>query len=127
MFVPFVEEGWFSGEVVLSVARTYLKPLRDAGVDTVILGCTHYPHLEHIIQNVMGSKVNVISSGEETASEVSTILHHSGLLSAEEEEPSHTFYTTGSKTIFAKIASDWLGKPTTNVFHIELELEPQKK
>lgn len=126
-FVPLVESGEYNGAVAKKIVAETLQPLKHKRLDTLILGCTHYPLLEHLIQNVMGNKVNVISSGEETASEVSTILHHSGLLSVEEEDPSHTFYTTGSKTIFANIASDWLGKAITNVFHIELELEPQKK
>lgn len=126
-FVPLVESGEYNGAVAKKIVAETLKPLKHKGLDTLILGCTHYPLLEPVIQNVVGSKVKVISSGEETATEVSTILHHSGLLNEEQERLSHTFYTTGSKTIFAKIASDWLGKPITNVFHIELELEPQKK
>lgn len=126
-FVPLVESGEYNGAVAKKIVAETLKPLKHKGLDTLILGCTHYPLLEPVIQNVVGSKVKVISSGEETATEVSTILHHSGLLNVEQERLSHTFYTTGSKTIFAKIASDWLGKPITNVFHIELELEPQKK
>ncbi|WP_071396980.1 glutamate racemase [Bacillus tuaregi] len=126
-FVPLVESGEYSGAVAKKIVAETLRSLKHKGLDTLILGCTHYPLLEPVIQNVMGSKVNVISSGEETASEVSTILHHSGLLNTEGVEPIHTYYTTGSKTIFAKIASDWLDKAITNVFHIELELEPQKK
>ena len=68
-------------------------------------------------------RVKVISSGEETASEVSTILHHSRLLNVEEEEPEHVFFTTGSKTIFKKIASTWLEKPILNVAKVKLESE----
>jgi len=126
-FVPLVESGEYNGAVAKKIVAETLQPLKHKGLDTLILGCTHYPLLGYIIQNVMGNKVSVISSGEETASEVSTILHHSGLLNVDGAEPCHTFYTTGSKTIFAKIASDWLGKSITNVFHTALELEPQKK
>jgi glutamate racemase len=62
LFVPFVEEGWLKGRVVLDVARKYLEPLKKAKVDTVILGCTHYPLLKSIIQKILGSKVKLIDS-----------------------------------------------------------------
>ena len=65
LFVPFVEEGWLSGKVVLEVARTYLKPLKSAGVDTVILGCTHYPLLKSVIKEVLGEKVELIDSARQ--------------------------------------------------------------
>ena len=68
----------------------------------------------------MGKEVNIISSGDETAEEISTILQYNGMLSSCEEEPVHEFYTTGSKAIFSKIASEWLGTPIENVKTIKL-------
>jgi len=123
-FVPLVESGEYEGPVAKKIIAETLHPLKNKGLDTLILGCTHYPLLENIIQNVMGSDVKVISSGEETASEVSTILFHDGLLNVEEAEPDHVFYTTGSTRMFSKIASDWLGKPIQNVISIKLGQEP---
>ena len=69
LFVPFVEEGWLDGDVVSKVAHTYLDAFRSFKVDTLILGCTHYPLLARIIQKTMGNKVRLINSGEETAKE----------------------------------------------------------
>jgi glutamate racemase len=89
-------------------------------LDTLILGCTHYPLLEPVIKNVMGESVSVISSGDETAREISAILQYNGLLDTCEEEPEHEFYTTGSRRIFSKIASQWLGFPINEVKKIKL-------
>lgn len=120
-FVPLVESGEYNGAVAKKIVTATLQPLKNKGLDTLILGCTHYPLLEDLIHQVMGDRVKVISSGEETASEVSTILHHSRLLNVEEGEPEHVFFTTGSKTIFKKIASTWLEKPILNVAKVKLE------
>ena len=125
-FVPLVESGEYDGPVAKKIIAETLQPLKNKGLDTLILGCTHYPLLEHVIHNVMGSGVKVISSGEETASEVSTILQHKGLLNEHAAEPEHFFFTTGSKTIFIKIATDWLGKTNLNVSTIKLGIEPQE-
>jgi glutamate racemase len=119
-FVPLVESGEYNGAVAKKIVAATLQPLKNKDLDTLILGCTHYPLLEDLIQQVMGDRVKVISSGEETASEVSTILQHSGLLNVEEEEREHVFFTTGSKTIFKKIASNWLEKPILNVAKVKL-------
>ncbi|EIJ79087.1 glutamate racemase [Bacillus methanolicus PB1] len=119
-FVPLVESGEYFGPVAKKIVAETLLPLRNKGLDTLILGCTHYPLLEPLIKNFMGKGVNVISSGEETAREISTILHHNGMLHVSEEEPIHQFFTTGSKAIFTKIASQWLGKPIENVSMIKL-------
>ena len=100
-FVPLVESGEYEGSVAKKIVAETLHPLKNKGLDTLILGCTHYPLLEHLIQNVMGYGVKVISSGEETASEVSTILFHSGLLNIEASEPEHCFlYNWFKKDVF---------------------------
>lgn len=122
-FVPLVESGEYRGPLAKKIVAETLKPLKNKGLDTLILGCTHYPLLQPLIQNVMGNYVNVISSGEETASEVSTILYHKGMLNKDLHEPEHVFYTTGSKGMFKKIASAWLERPITNVAKINLGIE----
>jgi glutamate racemase len=119
-FVPLVESGEYDGPVATKLVEESLKPFQNAKLDTLILGCTHYPLLEPLIKKVMGKEVNIISSGDETAREISTILHHNGMLEASDEEPVHEFYTTGSKTIFTKIASKWLGKRIENVRTVKL-------
>lgn len=74
LFVPLVEEGWLDGEVVTKVARTYLDPLKNFGIDTLILGCTHYPLLKDVIQKAIGGKACLVSSAEETAKEARMLL-----------------------------------------------------
>lgn len=119
-FVPLVESSEFNGPVAKRVVTETLAPLKNQGLDTLILGCTHYPLLEPLIKQVMGDEVNVISSGEETAREVSTILHHNGILNLSGEEPVHEFYTTGSKKIFSEIASEWLERPISHIEMVKL-------
>jgi glutamate racemase len=119
-FVPLVESGEYNGPIAEKIVVETLKPLLDNNLDTLILGCTHYPLLEPLIKNVMGENVSVISSGDETAQEISAILQYNGLLGTSEKEPEHEFYTTGSRRIFSKIASEWLGIPINNVKKIKL-------
>ncbi|WP_042354866.1 glutamate racemase [Bacillus rubiinfantis] len=108
-FVPLVESGEYEGEIAERIVRDSLKPLLGQHLDTLILGCTHYPLLETLIQKEMGETVKVISSGDETAREVSAILEYNGQYNSEENEPVHEFYTSGSSWMFSKIASQWLG------------------
>jgi glutamate racemase len=119
-FVPLVESGEYSGVLATKIIEESLKPLLNQNLDTLILGCTHYPLLEPLIKEFMGNDVNVISSGDETAREISAILQYNNMLSTIEDEPIHEFYTTGSKTIFSKIASEWLGRTVDNVRTIKL-------
>lgn len=119
-FVPLVESGDFEGEYAKDIVSSSLKPLKDSKLDTLILGCTHYPLLSPIIQQYMGENVQLISSGDETALEVSTILYHSNLLNPCERTEDHLFFTTGSKDVFQRIASGWFGKPIENVKTIQL-------
>jgi glutamate racemase len=119
-FVPLVESGEYDGEIAERIVVEALKPLQNQNLDTLILGCTHYPLLEPLIQKVMGETVNVISSGDETAREISAILQYNGILETDEDLAEHEFYTTGSKYIFSKIASQWLEVPINNVKKIKL-------
>lgn len=119
-FVPLVESGEYNGHVAKKVVTDTLEPLINKGLDTLILGCTHYPLLEPLIKEVMGEEVKVISSGEETAREVSTILGHNDMFAERDELPEHSFYTTGSRTIFSSIASQWLERPIEYVEKIKL-------
>ncbi|KQL20724.1 glutamate racemase [Cytobacillus solani] len=119
-FVPLVESGEYGGPLTKKVVTETLQPLLNHNLDTLILGCTHYPLLEQPIQHVMGDRVKVISSGEETAREASAILSHYEMLNSYENETEHQFFTTGSRTIFKKIAAEWLQLPIINVKKITL-------
>lgn len=119
-FVPLVESGQFEGEEAKQIVAESLEPLKDRPIDTLILGCTHYPLLSPLIQQYMGEHVKLICSGDETAREVSTILHHSGLLYTGNKRREHIFFTTGSKETFQQIASKWFGHPIEHVETIRL-------
>lgn len=119
-FVPLVESGEYSGTVASKIIEESLEPLLDQNLDTLILGCTHYPLLGPLIKSFMGSEVDVINSGDETAREISAILQYKNMLSTCEDELVHEFYTTGSTAIFSKIASEWLGRSIENIKRIKL-------
>jgi glutamate racemase len=108
-FVEFVERGVTSGPELLAVAEEYLQPLLDAEVDTLILGCTHYPLLTGMIAYVMGERVSLVSSAEESAKDVYAVLTRHGLLRPEGPTPPHRFLTTGAPAEFAEIGGRFLG------------------
>jgi glutamate racemase len=105
--VPLVESGELEGLHAKQIVENELLPFKESPIDTLILGCTHYPLLKPLIQEVMGKKIHLIDSGEETAREISTILHLKGLLS-EDGPPEHRFLTTGSEHVLKLIVRDWL-------------------
>ena len=107
-FVDFVEDGVTGGEELLAVAHEYLDPLTSAGVDTLILGCTHYPLLTGVISYVMGDAITLVSSAEECAKDVYKMLTSTGLM-RESGEPTYTFATTGAPDEFETIGRRFLG------------------
>ena len=107
-FVDFVEAGVTGGDDLLAVAHSYLDPLSSAGVDTLILGCTHYPLLTGAISYVMGDDVTLVSSAEECAKDVYKMLTATGLMRAG-GEPTYTFATTGATEEFETIGRRFLG------------------
>ncbi|MBM7648904.1 glutamate racemase [Bacillus ectoiniformans] len=120
-FVPLVESGEYKGAMAKKIVAETLTPLKKEKLDTLILGCTHYPLLESTIANVMGSSVKVISSGDETAREVSAILDYNQLLSNGEKSSPNRYFTTGSSQLFNQIASDWLQEQDIHSETIRLE------
>ncbi len=109
-FVEFVEDGITSGPELIGVARDYLRPLQEQGVDTLVLGCTHYPLLTGVISYVMGDGVTLVSSAEETAKDVYRVLSDRGLLRPDHlPPPSHGFTTTGDADTFRRLARRFLG------------------
>jgi len=114
LFVPFVEEGMLSGAVVREVAKQYLAPLKADRVDTVILGCTHYPLLKPVIRKVMGSNVTLIDSAQQVAMEVKKILTEDGILDGE-GKGRRTYYVSDNTEWFSSIAERFLGIAPRNV------------
>ncbi|MBL1225086.1 glutamate racemase [Enterococcus sp. BWR-S5] len=121
-FVPIVESSEYRSSVAKKVISETLRPLKNkVELDTLILGCTHYPLLRPLIQNEMGSGVKLIDSGAETVSEVSVLLDYFNLAAQPQKiNPANEFYTTGSANMFKAIANDWLELETINVAHAKI-------
>jgi len=118
LFVEYVERGETSGEAITKVAREYLAPMVDAEVDTLVLGCTHYPLLTGVISYVMGNGVSLVSSAEETAKDLYRVLVENSLLRAPSSElASHRFLATGDAKAFEVLARRFLGPEVGSVQH----------
>jgi glutamate racemase len=109
-FVEFVEAGITSGPDLIDVATEYLEPMRIAGVDTLVLGCTHYPLLTGVISYVMGEDVTLVSSAEETAKDVyRTLVRHDLLRDPALPDPQHRFQVSGDPAEFQRLGRRFLG------------------
>lgn len=118
-FVEFVERGVTTGDELLATAEEYLAPLKAAGVDTLVLGCTHYPLLTGVLSFVMGDSVTLVSSAEETAKDVYSALMRSGLSRTEDTAASHHFIATGDAGTFESLARRFLGPEVLGVEHVD--------
>jgi glutamate racemase len=109
LFVPLVEEGWFEHPAAELIAREYLEPLRRTGVDTLVLGCTHYPLLKPLLQRVMGGDVRLIDSGEETAAVVAQVLGRTALDAPPDSAATHRFAVSDDEARFRKVGIRFIG------------------
>lgn len=109
LFVPLVEEGWAEDEIAARVAERYLADLKEAAIDTLVLGCTHYPLLKKTIATVMGEEVALIDSAASTAAEVKRKLEKTGTLNDSGLAPSHRFYVTDSPERFMDVGRRFFG------------------
>jgi glutamate racemase len=118
LFVPLAEEGWTEGPVARNVAETYLSSLARSGIDTLILGCTHYPLLKPLITEVMGPSVTLVDSAEETAREVAARLEADGIVRAN-GPGSTSFFVTDAPDRFARIGQRFLGARVESAVRID--------
>jgi glutamate racemase len=120
-FVDFVERGVTSGRQVLGLAEGYLEPLQRAEVDTLVLGCTHYPMLSGLIQLAMGDHVTLVSSAEETAKDLLRVLTERDLLHPHPDQPGVTarrrYESTGDPEAFTRLAARFLGPTVEGLVH----------
>ena len=120
-FVEFVERGETSGEAITHIAREYLAPMIAADVDTLVLGCTHYPLLTGVISYVMGNGVSLVSSAEETAKDLYRVLVEGSMLrDSQGATPTHRFLATGDAKAFEVLARRFLGPEVGSVQHQDL-------
>lgn len=121
LFVPLAEEGWLEHPAALEVAREYLAPLKRRKVDTLVMGCTHYPLLRGVIQQVMGPGVKLIDSGEEAAEETRRVLKLEGLLAPRGAAARHEFALSDVPGRFTEVGSRFLGRALRKVRRVTHE------
>lgn len=119
LFVPLAEEGWIDNDIAFSVAEKYLEPLKRRGIDTLVLGCTHYPLLKGVIKEIMGNGVSLIDSAQETAKEVEEMLREKGLLRKQFNRGRHKYFVTDAPEKFISLGKRFLGLPIESVEKIE--------
>lgn len=120
LFVQLAEDGWTDNKIAKLTAEEYLKDLKKKKIDTLILGCTHYPILKKTIGKVMGKNVKLIDSGEETAKVVKSILEQNDLLSKRKKKGTHKFFVTDFPNNFKPISERFLGKKINDVKKVKL-------
>ncbi len=118
LFVPLVEEGWTDNTVVQLTVEAYLKSLKQSGIDTLILGCTHYPLLKKAIRNFLGTAVRLIDSAEEIAHEVGALLRARSLARTN-GKGNHSFFVTDAPERFIKVGRRFLGEKVESAVRIE--------
>jgi glutamate racemase len=109
LLVPLVEEGWTDHDATRLVAREYLQPMLDAKIDTLVLGCTHYPLLKSLLGEVLGPGVRLIDSAEETAAETARTLADNQLTAAADAEPAYRFIASDDPLQFLQLGQRFLG------------------
>lgn len=115
LFVPLVEEGWVDSEPTRSIARNYLAPLVTAEVDTLVLGCTHYPLMKTVIGNVVGRDVRLIDSAHETAREAAAVLRTNSLENLTPNEARYRFIASDAPDTFLSLGQRFLGSAIDRV------------
>lgn len=126
LFVPLIEEGWASSPVTRRVAEAYLAPLRSARVDTVILGCTHYPLIKPVLRSVLGSRVALVDASGAVLREVRSILGARGLLRSRGRSRGRvTFCLTDTGGMFPRIAQTFLGAPVPGLVKVDVRVRAE--
>ena len=122
LFVPLAEEGWINHKAAFEIAEEYLRELRDLKIDTLVLGCTHYPILSGIIQKAIGENVILIDSGVASASIIKDELDRTSLNTSKNSIGNHEFYVSDIPVKFKEVAELFLGKPVPKVHKVDLEV-----
>ncbi len=121
LFVPLVEEGWVDHPVTRAIASEYLRPLKDVDVDVLVLGCTHYPLLQPVLQAEMGAGVQLVDSGEETASTVAGILREAGLENGGRTTPTYGFMVSDAPLRFREFGRRFTDGLVDVVEHVDID------
>lgn len=122
LFVPLVEEGWIDSKVTEMVAEEYLKPILNKKIDTLVLGCTHYPLLKGVLAKIIDSNIEIVDSSIEVAKEVKSVLYKEGLLAQGDKKPFHKFYVSDYPQKFEELAKRFLGRSLPDVKCVSLDI-----
>ena len=121
LFVPIVEEGWANTDIASLTARRYLEELMDKGIDSLVLGCTHYPLLKRTIGEIVGENVKLVNPARETAKDLKRILENDNILREEtEEDPKYEYYVSDIPEKFASIAEEFLKKEIDDIKSVKI-------
>ncbi len=125
LFVPLVEEGYVDKEATYLIAQDYLRTMKDVEIDTLVLGCTHYPLLKDVLADIMGDSVTLIDSGEETAREVYRLLSKSelinpGMSQSPVLEGEHQYFVSDVPDKFAQVATRFLGRMVDRITRVDI-------
>jgi glutamate racemase len=126
LFVPLAEEGWTDNQVARLTAQNYLQELKDADVDTLVLGCTHYPLLKPVIAEIMGAGVTLVDSAAETARTVADILGQKKLLRPASEAGNHHYYVSDIPAGFIRVGNRFLGGRLGDVYQVNLDQDGEE-
>jgi glutamate racemase len=123
LFVPLVEEGqwWWENDISHRIAEEYLKDLKNSGIDTLVLGCTHYPLLQNTISDVVGKEVKLVSSALEVAKVVKRLINENNMERDSQLKPVYRYYTSDSVEKFESLCSVILNHEVTSAEKVEIE------
>ncbi|MBN1405471.1 MAG: glutamate racemase [Candidatus Omnitrophica bacterium] len=119
LFVPLAEEGWIRGRITEDIAKKYLAPLKNKNIDTLVLGCTHYPLLKSAIAKVMGRSIRLVDSAEELALDVKALMRSKGIASDRKIKGKIRFFLTDEPYKFKKTGERFLGRKLESVYPVK--------
>ena len=121
LFVPIVEEGWANTDIASLTAKRYLEELMEEGIDSLVLGCTHYPLLKRTIGEIVGENVKLVNPAKETAKDLKEILENNNMLRLDSEiEPKYEYYVSDIPEKFAAIAEEFLKKEIEDIKNVKI-------
>ena len=120
LFVPLAEEGWTEEDITELAAERYLAPMRESGIDVLVLGCTHYPLLKKTIKKTVGGGIALVDSAEETASEIERVLKERGMLNPQTGPSSKQYYLTDVSDTFVSVAGRFLGEKIEKIEMVDI-------
>ena len=121
LFVPIAEEGWSEKEVSYMIAKEYLEDMKKNNIDTLVMGCTHYPLLNNVVQNVMGDNVTLINPARETAFELKDILVSNKIENSFDHKGNYKYFVSDNADKFTKVGETFLNQKIEGILEIDIE------